>query len=132
MCTVRKRVKRTRKEAIKYLNKIAKNNTASFRDEIFSYIPQVQYTLQRGSNKTNARVVYLNPFKIKSEQDTLYLPVLKKKIRGKFKGHWPALPEVVKEGNQYILIDGNHRLASALLLGNTRIRVMLYDDTIST
>lgn len=123
-----KRVKRTRTKALKYLNQLNKNNPYT---EMNNLAPVIHYKLHRvKSENSTGRIIYLDPFEIVTEQESIYIPVLKKKIQGKFKDHCPNLPVVLKEGKQYIIIDGNHRLCASILLGNIRIRVELYDSSI--
>lgn len=125
MAVIRKRVKRSRSEALQYLNKLIKKSDIFFNDtDIISLIPLGN---QRSYPMAKVKITYIDPFKIRTEQESLYLPALKKKIQGKFKGHNPDIPIVYKNGKSYYVTDGNHRVCAALLLGNKRIRVLLHE-----
>ena len=62
-----------------------------------------------------------------SRQHSLDAGIVAKKIQGKYPDHDPSVPYALHHEGKHYLIDGNHRIAKARLLGQTHVWAKVAD-----
>jgi hypothetical protein len=136
--------KRTRPQAQKILNRITPSLGRGYNNgDISTIIPHEYYPAFRtpdgraiGNNydnqhtyaETKGRLKKVPVKSIVTDQSTINSGVLKKKIQGKWpEPHYPDIPTALHHNGVHYLLDGNHRVAKARLLGQSHILMRVAD-----